>query len=122
MSHKHESHKHESHEQGSGSILAVVLLAVVLAVTSATVPLAAVVTTRRIVAGAADAAALAGASILLGLAPGSACESARSVALANGAKMTACLVENMTVTVMAERQVAGMRVSARATAGEEITR
>jgi secretion/DNA translocation related TadE-like protein len=109
-------------EHGSGSILAVALLAVVLAATSAALPLAAVVSTRRIVAGAADAAALAGASILLGLAPGSACESATAIALANGAKVTVCSIDDTTITVQAEREIAGMRVSARATAGEEQTR
>ena len=108
-------------EEGSGSILAVAILGVVLLATSAIVPLAAVVSARRVVAGAADSAALAGASILAGISAGSACDSAAGVARANGATLAECTVEGQVISVRLHSVVLGFSMSAEAVAGPPTT-
>jgi secretion/DNA translocation related TadE-like protein len=104
-------------DDGSGSILTVALLGAVTALTVMLLPLYVGLATRQSVAGAADAAALAGADAAVGIVAGIPCETAGRVAAANGASIVSCDVDGLIVTVVAARMMLGVSVTAAATAG-----
>jgi secretion/DNA translocation related TadE-like protein len=104
-------------DRGSGSLLAIALVGSVTALAALGLPVFVGLAVRQSVSGAADAAALAAADVTSGLVPGYPCETARRVAEANGALLASCMSDGLTVTVSAMRQFAGIRVTARATAG-----
>lgn len=104
-------------DNGSGSILTVAILGAITALTVMLLPLYMGLATRQSVAGAADAAALAGADTAVGIVPGMPCEVAERAAAANGASIVSCDVDGLIVTVVAARMMLGVSVTAAATAG-----
>lgn len=104
-------------EFGAGSVLTVGLVAVVAAIAAIALPVYAGLSTRQAVAAAADAAALAAADTVSGLAAGYPCENADRVAAAGDAAIVACAIDGATVTVTAARSILGIGVTSSATAG-----
>jgi secretion/DNA translocation related TadE-like protein len=104
-------------DEGAGSVLALGIIGAVVLLAATALPLFAVLSVRSSVAGAADAAALAAADVRVGVTGGFPCDVAGEVASANGARLTACVVDGYIATVSVERSVLGFAVSARATAG-----
>lgn len=104
-------------ESGSGSVLSVALVASVLLLTGLALPLNAALTTRQLVANAADAAALAAADTASGLVPGYPCANAAETARLNGAELGECTVDGLLVRVTASRGVLGVVVTVAARAG-----
>jgi secretion/DNA translocation related TadE-like protein len=109
-------------DRGAGTILAVGLIASVLCALLVLAPLFSALALRARLMGAADAAALAGADVAIGIAPGSPCPVAASVARANGAAIDACRVDGVMVTVRVSAPILGFPVSAAATAGPPASR
>jgi secretion/DNA translocation related TadE-like protein len=93
------------------------ILGSVLALSALSVPLYSVLAAKRVMGGAADAAALAAADVAVGRAPGDPCTVATLVAEANGASLAACQPDGLVVTVEVESLVFGFTVAATATAG-----
>jgi len=108
-------------DSGSGSILVVAIVAAMLCLTAMAVPLYTVLAGKRVVSGAADAAALAAADVAVGRAPGIPCELAARVAEANGSELHACRADGLVVTVRVGIAIAGFTVAATATAGPPLT-
>lgn len=111
-----------SNDRGSGSILALAILGVIIMAMAGLMPLIAVISGRRVVAAAADASALAGAAVAEGFVPGSVCEVARDLAIANKVILVDCAVTAGIVTVSAEQSFLGFVVVGRATAGPSLQR
>ena len=104
-------------DTGAGSVLAIGLVGAVTALAMVAIPLYVVLSTRSAVAAAADAAALAAADVRVGVTGGLPCAVAAEVAAANATVLTACELDGLVATVRVERVVAGLSVSATATAG-----
>lgn len=104
-------------DRGSGTVLAIGIVAALVTLTVVALPLSMAFAGRHAIAAAADAAALAGADVAVGLAPGYPCVEARRVAVANGATLAACDVDGLIVTVAASGTALGIPVTMRATAG-----
>ncbi|MEP6480452.1 MAG: Rv3654c family TadE-like protein [Rhodoglobus sp.] len=104
-------------EHGSGSILAVALVAGLASLASLSLPLYMGLATRQSVAAAADAAALAGADVEVGILSGYPCDAASRVAAANGAALSSCDSDGLVVTVSATRYILGIPVTSFASAG-----
>jgi secretion/DNA translocation related TadE-like protein len=104
-------------EAGSGSILGLAVAGSIAAMVMLLLPLYIGLQIRASVAGAADAAALAGADVATGLAPGEPCDVAGRIGSANGALISRCDVDGLIVTVTAKATFLGMPLSASATAG-----
>ncbi|NEM92191.1 hypothetical protein G3T37_12595 [Galbitalea soli] len=98
-------------------MLAVAIIGAICAVALSVLPVSSALAERASVGSAADAAALAGADVAAGLAPGEPCAVAARIARANGAVLTACGTDGPVVTVTAETVAAGIPVVARARAG-----
>ncbi len=107
-------------DRGSGTIIAVGLAAAIAALTATVLPLYSALAVKQSVAAAADAAALAAADAIVGRAAGFPCEVAARVAAANGASVTACDLDGLVATVSVSRQIVGIAVTARATAGPRV--
>lgn len=101
------------------------VVTVVGTLTSATLLLAGVGSAGTFAVGAqrasaaADAAALAAADALLGVAAGEPCALADRIARVNGATLAACETAGAVVTVTVAVPVAGFGVTARARAGPD---
>lgn len=93
-------------------VVAVLLLGVGLCL-----PLGAVLAERQRAAAAADAAALAGADVAVGIRSGSPCGTAEAVAAANGAETIGCTVDGVVVTVGVRISRGMVLITASATAG-----
>ena len=104
-------------ERGSGSLLALAIVGVVLIVTTAVVPLFAVLAAGQSVQNAADAAALAAADTASGAVAGIPCESAMEAASLNGASLGACAVDGLIASVTVNRSVGVFDLSSTARAG-----
>jgi secretion/DNA translocation related TadE-like protein len=104
-------------DRGAGTVLGLAILGAFIALTLMLVPAWAVLATKQHLAGAADAAALAAADARLGVVGDYPCPLAATVARANGATLTACVVDGLVVTVAVSGQVGGIKVTAMATAG-----
>jgi secretion/DNA translocation related TadE-like protein len=104
-------------DDGSGSILAVAVIGSMLCLVALLAPLYIGLSAKSRAAGAADAAALAAADVAVGIAPGSPCAAASSVADANGARLAACSVDGVIVTVRVTVPIIGFSVPGAATAG-----
>lgn len=104
-------------ERGSGTVLAIAAIAVILAVTAAAVLVCGAWWARQRAAHAADAAALAGADVMVGRAPGEPCAQAERVVRANGAALGDCTVAGVVVQVTAVVPYAGSQARALARAG-----
>ncbi|WP_349903353.1 Rv3654c family TadE-like protein [Parafrigoribacterium humi] len=111
------SRRRPARDRGSGSVLAVAIVAAMLGLVAMSTPLYAVLSAKQRVASAADASALAGASVALGMVPGIPCAAAASLATANGAKLARCEVDGAVVTVRLSIPILGFSVPATATAG-----
>lgn len=92
-------------QRGAATVFAVACLAVLLLVGAALGVVAAMVRAHRSAQSAADLGALAAAAALAR--NRDACDSAASIATANGAKLTSCEIESQDVVITVE--VAGPR-------------
>jgi secretion/DNA translocation related TadE-like protein len=113
--------------RGAATILTVAMAGLLLLVGAAAGVVGAIVAAHRGAQSAADLAALAGAAAVAGHAGGDPCATAGEVAVANGARLVSCAVEDADVVV--EVTVRGPRwlgqdqdLSARARAGPEPSR
>ena len=104
-------------QSGSGTILGLAVAGCVLAAVAVMFPLYTGLSQRRALEGAADAASLAGADVASGIAAGSPCEVAGTVAGSDDAAMTSCVVNGLVVTVRVEREYLGVQLTDSATAG-----
>jgi secretion/DNA translocation related TadE-like protein len=111
-----------SSDRGAGSLLALGTVAALAVAVSGTLPLALLTPVKHRVKDAADAAALAAASVAVGLAPGAPCESAATVTDGNGARLVDCRVDGLVVTVTAGVAVLGIPFTATSTAGPSAER
>lgn len=91
----------EQTDAGAASILVLAVLMVALVLAGGVGGLSGVVLARHRAAAAADLAALAGADVLAGRAPGDACAAADEVAGANGARLGSCAPEGADLLVSA---------------------
>ncbi|WP_153144007.1 Rv3654c family TadE-like protein [Nesterenkonia halophila] len=97
-------------DRGSGTVLVLAGALVLLMLLATVVLLGAAATGGARAARAADLAALAGADVARGLAPGDPCTVAEQVARRNGAELTACRVigaDGTEVLVVVRRAVGG---------------
>lgn len=101
----------------SGSILAASVAGSTILLTALVLPVGAALVEKRVIAGAADAAALAAADVASGLVPGIPCDAAADVAAANGGSLAGCDVDGAVVTVGVSGSVFGIPFAIRATAG-----
>ena len=104
-------------EQGAGSVLVLGVVAACVTVSLLVIPIYRGAVTKRLVANAADAAALAAADVAIGIVPGVPCEAASTAAVLNGARLSECVLSGAVATVTAESSVLGVPVRARARAG-----
>jgi secretion/DNA translocation related TadE-like protein len=104
-------------ERGSGSLLGIAVMGSLAALFCLTTPLYLGLTIAQSVSASADAAALAGADVASGIAPGDPCGVAAEVASADGTNSRACSVDGLDVTVRVDRVFFGLELSAVATAG-----
>lgn len=126
--------RHPHAERGSATVLVILLAGLLVTVAAASAVVGGLVVAQRRAAAAADLAALAGADTLThggaagvlhgrGRPPaGSACDQARAVAEANGARLAACEATGREVLVRASIEARGLlgrtwQVQARARAG-----
>lgn len=98
-------------------MLAIGIVAFVVALTLALLPLGGGLLAKSRAALAADASALAGADVAIGLNPGFPCEAAAEIASANGATLVDCVADGVIVTVRVEVRFGAFRISSVATAG-----
>jgi secretion/DNA translocation related TadE-like protein len=106
-----------SEDRGSGTLLGLAVVGSIGALVSLTIPLCVGLGIRASVDTAADASALAGADVAVGISPGSPCDVASTVAVANRATLGACAVDGLVVTVRAQSTFLGLVLAATATAG-----
>jgi secretion/DNA translocation related TadE-like protein len=107
-------------DRGSGSLLAIAIIGAIASMTAVGLPLYAALSARASIRGAADAAALAGADVLSGIAPGDPCDDARRVAAAHSGRLTLCTVDGLVVTVTVARDLLGLTLASSATAGPPV--
>lgn len=104
-------------DRGAGAVLAIALLMAVVMFGLAGVTLAAALSTRQRLIGAADLAALAAADAASGAIGGVPCQVAAGVVRANGAGLAACEADGLVVSVTVVGSFAGIPVEAHSTAG-----
>lgn len=104
-------------DEGAGTVLAVGLVAAVIAVFLLAAAGALVLDGHRRVVAAADAAALAGADVALGVATGVPCERAASLSEEVGVRVDRCVQRGTLVRVHASTVVLGVPLGADAVAG-----
>jgi secretion/DNA translocation related TadE-like protein len=104
-------------ERGAGSVLVLGVVAACITVSLLVIPIYRGAVTKRLVANAADAAALAAADVAIGILPGVPCEAADAAAVLNGARLAECVLSGAVATVTAEASLLGVEVRARARAG-----
>jgi secretion/DNA translocation related TadE-like protein len=107
-------------DSGSGSILGLTVIGAVTALVLLGVPMWVGLGIRESLATAADAAALAGADVATGLAPGSPCSVSAVVAAANRTSLAACDVDGLVVTVRVQTSFLGLQLATSATAGPPV--
>ncbi len=104
-------------DHGAGAVLAIALVMAVVVVGLAGVTLAAAVSGRQHLIGAADLAALAAADAASGAIPGAPCEVAAAVARGNGARLMGCEANGLVLSVTVSGSFAGIPITAAARAG-----
>jgi secretion/DNA translocation related TadE-like protein len=104
-------------EEGAGTVLAVALVAAVIAAFLLAAAAAVVLDAHRRVVASADAAALAGADVALGVATGVPCERAAVIAAAAGVGLDRCEQHGVLVRVRASAVALGVPLAAEAVAG-----
>jgi len=109
-------------ERGAGSVLVVAIVAGLLLLLLASAPLYRGLALKARAATAADAAALAAADVAIGIVPGVACDSAASVAAANGATLEGCALDGLVSTVEVTVSAGGLTATAAASAGPPTAR
>jgi secretion/DNA translocation related TadE-like protein len=109
--------KSGARDRGSGSILGLAIVGSVVTIVALLVPLDVGLHIRETLAASADAAALAGADVATGIAPGIPCDVAARLAAANGGSLDACEVDGLVVTVRTAGHFLGLKLTATATAG-----
>jgi secretion/DNA translocation related TadE-like protein len=107
-------------DRGSGTVLAVGIVGCIVGLAVVVVPLYRGLGALRQIQGAADASALAGADVAAGIAPGSPCGVAVSVARANDANTVKCRADGLVVTVTAGGSFLGFSLVSTATAGPPV--
>ncbi len=104
-------------DRGAGTVLALALVMAVVVIGMSGVGLAAALTARQRVIGAADLAALAAADAASGAIGGVPCEVADGVARANGERLSACGTEGLVVSVTVVGSFAGIPIPVHSRAG-----
>jgi secretion/DNA translocation related TadE-like protein len=104
-------------DRGAGAVLALALVMAVVVIGLAGVTLAAGLSARQRIIGAADLAALAAADAASGAIGGMPCRVASDVAGANGTRLAGCETAGLVVTVTVAGSFAGIPIEARSTAG-----
>lgn len=104
-------------EGGAGTVLALALVMAVVTVGLSGAGLAAALTARQRVIGAADLSALAAADAASGAIGGVPCNIATGVATANGTRLRACDIHGLVVSVTVIGSFAGIPVEASSRAG-----
>jgi secretion/DNA translocation related TadE-like protein len=104
-------------DAGSGTVLGLAVIGSILAVIAVSLPLYIGLSIKQSLLGAADASALAGADVAIGIVGGSPCDVASRLAVTNGATLDACAVDGLVVTVRTKRDFLGLELTASATAG-----
>ena len=105
------------HDRGAGSVLALAVVAVTVTVTLAAVGVTGAWGARQKAAVAADATALAAADAAVGRTAAEPCGLAETVARANGATVSECVLAGVIVTVEVSVPYHGWEASASARAG-----
>jgi len=109
-------------DAGAGSVLALAIVGAAVAIAVAMTGFGTALVVRQRTIGAADAAALAAADVLLGAAPGDPCSVARAVAASNDAELEGCEIDGYLATVTARSTFAGIRITALSAAGPPVAR
>lgn len=104
-------------DRGAGSVLVVGLIGVVVVAGLALVTAGVGLARGQQLSGAADAAALAAADVLLGWVAGEPCAVATRVAAAHDARLVDCSSEGLAVTVRVRASILGIVVERTARAG-----
>jgi secretion/DNA translocation related TadE-like protein len=104
-------------ETGSGAVLSLAMVAAVVMLGLTSLTLAAALTTRARVAGAADLAALAAADAASGLIPGAPCELAARVAEGASARLVSCALDGLVARVALSGRFADIPIDVRSAAG-----
>ncbi|MFC0681973.1 Rv3654c family TadE-like protein [Lysobacter korlensis] len=104
-------------EGGAGSVLALGTVAALAVAITVLLPFALLAPVKHRVKDAADAAALAAADSVVGLAPGAPCELATTVAEGNGASVLRCSVDGLIATITAGVTLLGLPITATSSAG-----
>ena len=104
-------------DRGAGTVLAIAVVMAVVLIGLAGISLAAGLSARQHVIGAADLAALAAADAASGAIGGLPCEVAATVALGNGSRLTGCEAAGLVVSVTVSGSFAGIPIEATSRAG-----
>ena len=116
-----ESADGRHHERGSGSVLVLGIACVTLALVAMLVPLYSVFASRSELASVADAAALAAADTRSGFSMtgtvAEPCARAAELAATAGARLVACGIDGLVVTVSVTKTILGVPLEQSATAG-----
>jgi len=104
-------------DRGAGTVLALALVLAVVTIGLSGVGLAAALSARQRVIGAADLAALAAADAASGAIGGVPCDVAAGVARANSARLSGCQTDGLVVSVTVTGSFAGVPVEAHSRAG-----
>lgn len=104
-------------DRGAGTVLVVGVIAVVLSAGLALVAAGVGLARGQQLSGAADAAALAAADVLLGWVPGEPCAAATRIAAAHNARLIECASEGLAVTVRVGASILGLPIEREARAG-----
>jgi len=104
-------------DRGSGSVLALAAACAIVAIAGGGMVVVGAGAAQVRAAVAADLAALSGADVASGRAPGVPCDEARGIALANGAALATCHQEGTVITVTATTPYLGFEATASARAG-----
>lgn len=106
-----------SSDSGAGTVLIVGLVTVVLIAGLALVTAGVGLARGQQLSGAADAAALAAADVLLGWVAGDPCAAATRVAAAHDARLIHCSSDGLAVTVRVGASILGLPIERTARAG-----
>lgn len=106
-----------SGERGSGTVVALAVVGATVSLTAGMLTVGGAVAAQRRATAAADLSALAAADVAVGRMPGEPCETAETVAAANGAHTASCVSDDVVVTVTVTVDYLGLSARASARAG-----
>ncbi|WP_157981673.1 Rv3654c family TadE-like protein [Protaetiibacter intestinalis] len=104
-------------DRGSGGVLALALVGATLVVALTVLGLGAALAARQRAVAAADAAALAAADALLGVAPGEPCALAEEVATAHRVALSVCTIDGAEALVAVRTEALGVTMELVSRAG-----